>query len=131
MIVVDTHIIIWHALQPELLSQKSAEAIDNANRENGIIFCRISLWEIAMLMKKQRLQIEIGYQPFIKLVFQSNRYVYRELSPEIAEISTQLPPIVNKDPADRIIAATAIIENVPLVTADNNLRNATTIPTIW
>ena len=97
MIVADTHIIIWHALQPELLSQKSIEAIDSANREDGIIFCRISLWEIAMLMKNERLQIEIGYQAFIKLVFQSNRYVYRELSPEIADISTQLPPSINKE----------------------------------
>ena len=131
MIVVDTHIIIWHALQPELLTQKSVDAIDNANKEDGIIFCRISLWEIAMLMKKQRLQVEIGYQAFIKLVFQSNRYVYRELSPEIAELSTQLPPSVNKDPADRIIAATSIFENVPLVTAAKNLRTTTSISTIW
>lgn len=131
MIVVDTHVIIWDALKPELLSQQGSEAIARANQEGGILFCEISLWEIAMLMKKGRVQVDTGYRAFIELVIQSNKYIYQGITSEIAELSTQFPPTVNKDPADRIIAATAIIKNVPLVTADENLRRAETISTIW
>ena len=47
MIVADTHIIIWHALKPELLSSKAKKAIRDANHKDGILFCEISLWEIA------------------------------------------------------------------------------------
>ena len=131
MIVADTHIIIWNALKPERLSQKAKEAISRANKEDGIIFCEISLWEIAMLIKKGRISIEIGYQQFIKLVLESSNYVLRGITPEIAELSAQLLSHISGDPADSIIAATSIIENTKLVTADKKLRQSGEIVTIW
>ena len=68
MIVADTQVIIWDALKPELLSPRAKKAIREANRLDGIIFCEISLWEIAMLMKKRRLSVDVNYQEFIRLV---------------------------------------------------------------
>jgi len=131
MIVLDTHVIIWDALKPELLSDPARQAIDLANRQDGLIFCDISLWEIAMLIHKGRLQVEVEYPDFINLVLQANRYILRRITPTIAHQSTQLPVTINADPADRLIAATALVENAVLVTADKNLRKATTIPTLW
>ena len=61
MIVVDTHIIVWDALKPEMLSKKAKKAISLANETDGIIFCDISLWEIAMLIHKGRLEVEVNY----------------------------------------------------------------------
>jgi PIN domain nuclease of toxin-antitoxin system len=118
-------------LNPEKLSEKAKEAIYRANEEDGIIFCDISLWEIAMLKKKGRIRIDIGYQDFINLVLSSNKYIIYRITPEIAELSVNLPANINKDPADRIIAAASIINNAPLVTADENLNIATEIITIW
>ena len=109
MIVVDTHIIIWNALKPEMLSGKAEKAISAANNSDGIIFCEISLWEIAMLMHKERLSIDIEYTKFIQLVLESNKYVFRGITPEIAWLSTGLFSDNNKDTADRIIAGTSII----------------------
>jgi len=131
MIVVDTHIIIWNALKPEMLSGKAEKVISAANNSDGIIFCEISLWEIAMLMHKGRLSIDMEYIEFIKLILESNKYVFRGITPEIAWLSTGLFSDNNKDPADRIIAATAIIENANLVTADNELRESKKVATIW
>jgi PIN domain nuclease of toxin-antitoxin system len=131
MIVVDTHIIIWNALKPEMLSGKAEKAISAANNSDGIIFCEISLWEIAMLMHKERLSIDIEYTEFIQLIIESNKYVFRGITPEIAWLSTGLFSDNNKDPADRIIAATSIIENANLVTADNELRQSKKVATIW
>lgn len=131
MIVVDTHVVVWDALQPEKISFKARNAIDKANQGEGILFCRISLWEIAMLMQKGRIQVNANYQTFIKLVLQSNKYILREITPDIANLSTQFPPTVNKDPADRIIAATALTERATLITSDQNLQNAIEIPTLW
>ncbi|MBT4498172.1 MAG: type II toxin-antitoxin system VapC family toxin [Gemmatimonadetes bacterium] len=131
MIIVDTHVIIWDALQPESLSARAVETIARANETDGIIFCEISLWEIAMLIRKKRISVETNYLSFIHLVKASNRYIFRGISPEIADLSTQLPAEVNNDPADRLIAATAITAGVPLVTADENLRKAKSIQTIW
>jgi len=131
MIVVDTHIIIWNALKPEMLSGKAEKAISAANNSDGIIFCEISLWEIAMLMHKGRLIIDIEYIEFIKLIVESNKYVFRGITPEIARLSTDLFSDNNKDPADRIIAATSIIEKANLVTADKGLRQSKKVSTIW
>ncbi len=131
MIVADTHVIIWDALKPELLSAKAKKAFREANQQDGIIFCEISLWEIAMLMGKDRFSVDVGYQEFIRLVSNSNRYVFKGITPEIAELSTQLFSDTNKDPADRIICATAVIENAKLVTSDKALRRSKEISTIW
>jgi len=131
MIVADTHVIIWDALKPELLSLQAKKTIREANRLDGIIFCEISLWEIAMLMKKGRLSVDVNYQEFIRLVSDSNNYIFKGISPKIAELSTHLFSTTNKDPADRIISATAIIEKANLVTSDKILRRSKKVQTIW
>ena len=131
MIVADTQVIIWDALKPELLSPRAKKAIREANRLDGIIFCEISLWKIAMLMKKRRLSVDVNYQEFIRLVSDSNNYIFKGISPQIAELSTNLFSTTNKDPADRIISATAIIEKANLVTSDKILRRSKKIHTIW
>ncbi len=131
MITLDTHAIIWDALNPGLLSKAARKAIDKANQNDGIIFCDISLWEIAMLMKKKRLVVDITYIEFISLLKASNNYVFKGISPEIAELSANLSPEINQDPADRIICATSTVTNSPLVTADKNLRKSKYLNTIW
>ena len=131
MIVLDTHVIIWDALEPKRLSPKAKNLISRANETDGMIFCEISLWEIAMLIQKGRVTIDTSYLKFIQLLMASNKYILHGLSPEIANISTRFPANITKDPADRLIAATAIIENATLVTADKNLRKSKTIPTVW
>ena len=131
MITVDTHVIIWDALKPELLSSKAKNAIKSANQLDHIILCEISLWEIAMLIHKKRINIPVPYIEFINLMKASNEYILQGITPEIAELSIQLPSEINQDPADRIISATSIIMNSPLVTADKNLRESKTINSIW
>lgn len=131
MIVIDTHVIIWDALKPEAISRKARMAMSRANESDGIIFCEISLWEIAMLLYKKRIQIETDYLTFIQLIKTSNNYSFYGITPEIANLSIELFPQITGDPADRIIAATAVFNNVPLVTADRNLRNSKQISTIW
>ena len=98
-----------------MLSKKAEKAISAANNSDGIIFCEISLWEIAMLMHKGRLSIDIEYLEFIKLILESNEYVFLGITPEIAELST----------------ATSIIENAKLITADKKLRQSKKVATIW
>ena len=131
MIVVDTHVIIWDALKPNQLSKNAKKAIDNANESDEMIFCEISLWEIAMLMSRSKLSFDASYQEFINLVIASKNYCFQGITPDIAEKSTSLPEDVNKDPVDRIISATSIILKAPLITADKNLLKAKFIDTIW
>ncbi len=131
MIVVDTHVIIWDALQPEKISRKARAEIKAANESDGIIFCDISLWEIAILIHKKRIRIETDYLTFTQLIKTSNKYIFQNITPEIANLSVELSSTITSDPANRIIVATALVKNVSLVTADRSLRNSKHIQTIW
>jgi len=131
MFVVDTHIVIWDALSPERLSSTAVGAISRANQADGIIIADISLWEIAMLIQKGRIEVETDCQSFLNLVLQANQIAVHAITPQIAALSTQLSSTVNADPTDRLIAATAIVEDAPLVTADHNLQEVEEVSTIW
>lgn len=84
-----------------------------------------------MLVQKERIQIDTTCESFINLALQAYDVQTLPITPQIATLSTRLPEAVNKDPADRLIVATAVVENIPLITADRNLRMADVVTTIW
>lgn len=131
MITIDTHIIIWDALKPEMLSETAKKEILKANNSDGMIISDISLWEIAMLVKKDRIEIGIGYLDFIDLVMLSNKYIIQPITPKIADLSISFSKDINADPADRLIAATSIFTSTSLLTADKNLLQSNILKTIW
>lgn len=131
MIALDTHILIWDALSPNRLSTAAVDAIAAANQADGIVVADISLWEIAMLLQKGRVQVATDCRAFLNLILQANQIQVQSITPQIAALSTQCLSTINADPADRLIVATALTAGVPLVTADRRLRSSDEIPTIW
>jgi len=131
MIVPDTHVIIWDALAPERLSATARGALSEANESDGLLVCDISLWEIAMLIEKGRLRVDTDAQSFLNLVLQANKTRIQPITPQIAALAVQLPVAISHDPADRLIAATAVVERIPLLTADRSLQTSPHIPTLW
>ena len=129
MILLDTCAIIWDALDTGRLSSDAKSAIERHEQE--LVICDISIWEISMLIKRKRLVVDDTASGFINLLLQARNYLVREITPEIAELSVNLGPEINNDPADRLIAATSILLNAPIVTADENLRGAKVLKTIW
>jgi len=127
---MDTCAIIWDALSPKNLSRKAKTTI-NKHEQSGIIFCDISAWEIAIMIKKGKLQVDETPSNLIKAILDSRNYIYKSITPEIADLSANLGKDINKDPANRIIVATSIIENIELVTADKSLIKSNSVKTIW
>lgn len=84
-----------------------------------------------MLINRKQLEIDVSYSEFIDLLKATNQFIFKGISPEIAELSTSLPTEINQDPTDRIICATAIRTSTELVTADKNLRKSSFVRTIW
>ncbi len=129
MILLDTCAIIWTALAPSKLTPKAKKEIKRC--ENELVICNISIWEISMLINRKRLIVDDTASGFINLLIQSQNYQIQQITPEIAELSVNFGSEINNDPADRLIAATSILKNMPIITADKNLRNATMLETIW
>lgn len=131
MITVDTHVIIWEALDPKKLSPKALREFKKANESDGIIFCDISLWEISMLISKNRLEINASFVEFIDLLEKTRNYVFQAITPEIADLSNNFLKDINTDPADRIIAATSVYTKTGLITADKQMLKSKLLNTIW
>jgi PIN domain nuclease of toxin-antitoxin system len=131
VILLDTCAIIWDALDQSKLTDKAKAAIAKADEHNALIISDISIWEISMLIKRARIEIDTTAASFLNLFLESRNISVVSISPEIAELSTSFGSEINNDPADRIIAATSIIHNAQLVTADSNLRQSALIDTIW
>jgi PIN domain nuclease of toxin-antitoxin system len=131
MIVLDTCAIIWDALNKKQLTSKAKKAIQHADDQNSLLISDISLWEIAMLIKRGRLEVSITAANFLNLYLQSRNISVIPISPEIADVSVNFSKEINSDPADRLIAATTIIHKAHLVTADKNLLKNELIPTLW
>lgn len=129
MILLDTCAIIWDALETTKLTPPAKKAIKRDDKD--LLICDISIWEISMLIKKGRLEIEDTSSGFINLLLQSRNFNIQNITPEIAELSVNFGSEINSDPADRLIAATSIFHSAPIVTADKNLRDATIVETIW
>ena len=113
------------------MTAKAKKAIDNADKQNALIISDISIWEISMLVRKGRIEIEATPAHFINLYLQSRNISVKSISPEIAELSANFRDGINHDPADRIIGANSIIHNARLVRADTNLRNCELIDSLW
>ena len=131
VIVLDTCIIIWDVLKADRLTTKARYTMRAAEADNELMISDISIWEIAMLVARKRLEIEETVSSFINLYLQSRTITVQPISSEIAELSVSFGREINNDPADRIIAATTILTGAKLVTADDNLITLAIIPTVW
>jgi len=131
MIVIDTHILIWWISNPEKLSQKAKKALEEAPKKGGIFISAISVWEIYMLVKKGRLELTMNIDTWFKKVLSLPFMRVVPIDAAIAASSVMLTGQIHDDPADRIIAATALKLEAPLVTSDTRLIRYLKIKTIW
>lgn len=131
MIVLDTCTLIFDALTPEKMSAKAKRAVHDAEKKDELFCSDISLWEIAMLVEKKRVQPGTDIKTFIELILQARNIQVLSILPEIAALSATYSGFKHYDPADRIIAATAIHYSAHLVTADKHLHHITGLIAIW
>ena len=130
MIVLDTHVLIYDALTPAKLSPRARKALDSGFAESELSCSDISLWEIAMLIARKRLDPAMDARQFIDDLITARTVRVLPISAEIAVLS-QSDSFSHGDPANRLIAATALINQAQLVTSDARLRKLKEISTIW
>lgn len=116
MIVLDTHVLIWIVRNDEKLGRKARTLIETADTA-GLIVPAFCAWELAQIERRQNLTFEGGVLKWFNRILADPGFRLSPLVPEIAIGSVALE-WSHKDPADRIMVATAQHHGLPLMTAD-------------
>lgn len=132
MIVLDTHTLIWWASGEHEQLSPAARAAISAELENGeILVSSISAWELAMLVARGRVDLSMDVSSWLAVVGEIEAVRFVPVDNDIGVKSTELPGEFHKDPADRIIVATARKFAAPLVSADEKIRAYAHVRVVW
>ena len=114
-LLLDTHLLLWAAGEPRLLSKRARALIDNPGNE--LLFSAASLWEVAIKRGLGREDFKVDARLLRRGLLDNG---YSEL-PIISDhvVATEGLPLIHKDPFDRILVAQATVEGVTLLTIDS------------
>ncbi len=130
MILLDTHVVIWLAQDYQRISRRALATIEQARQqEGGVAVSDITLFEIALLASHGR----VAFKPDVETTLSEveRKFTILPITANTALQAFELPSTYPNDPVDRIIGATALIEDIPLLTADRQIRKSGAVPTIW
>jgi PIN domain nuclease of toxin-antitoxin system len=129
MIVLDTHALLWWALDPDRLSQAATAKVREMERHGGFASA-ISIWELGVKIQRGKLDLGISIGEFTRRIDKSA--IVQLLAVDTATWLQSLELAWDhRDPADRVIVATAVLQGVPLVTADDEIRRFPGVTCVW
>src|ERR1700687_3722349 len=130
VILLDTHVVLWLTTDPTKLSSRGKSAIEDARKNgDGLAISDITLLELATLATRGRIHLGISLESFLQEV--ETRFVVFPITGRACARAMGFPATYPKDPADRIIGATALVEGLSLITADREIRRSKLVRTIW
>jgi PIN domain nuclease of toxin-antitoxin system len=125
--LLDTHALVWWANGTPRLTVRARSVL----RGGPVLASAISAFEIATAVRRGRLDLGVPLDRWFADLAILPELRLQPVTDEIARIAGSFDPTVPGDPADRIIAATAITLGAKLVTADARLRRVPHLKTVW
>lgn len=131
MIVLDTNALIWWVGHFNKLSKKAELSIEKARGEKAVYISSISVWEIYTLVKKGKLDLNTLPNNWLGKIEELSFVNFVPIDNKIAVLSVNLPDFSHKDPADRIIIATALSLGATLITSDKKILDYPQVQSVW
>lgn len=126
-LLLDTHIILWSVAEPGKLLPEVSEALESESNE--LWFSPLSVWEILLLVEKGQISLPANIEKSIRDIFHKIPLTEAPINLEVA-IQSRFVNLPHQDPADRFLAATAIVYDLTLVTADSRIIAAEGVPVL-
>lgn len=123
-LLLDTHIWLWLVIDPKRLGKNTFEVLKES--ENELWLSPMSTWEALTLHHKKRVILEGDLNDWVTRATAGFKEAF--LTHEVVNVARQLP--LHKDPSDRMIAATALVMDLTLVTADERFLGLNNIKTL-
>lgn len=128
--LLDTHILIWWLNDVSRLSPEQREVIESAGADSPLLVSDISLWEVATLCDLGRIRLTIPLREWLDKAVAPPLVRRQGISPAIATELAALPDCFHRDPADRILVATARVFGATLLTHDRRIVEANLVKTL-
>ena len=129
-LLLDTHVLIWWLNDPGRLSSAQREALAGVSPAAPLLVSDISIWEIATLHSLGRIRLTLPLREWLDKAVAQPLVRRQRISPAIAEHAATLPDSFHRDPADRILVATAKVLGATLVTRDRRIIEAGLVDTL-
>jgi PIN domain nuclease of toxin-antitoxin system len=130
-VLLDTHVWVWWNSEPEKIPARLRKLIETASTKDELYLSAISPWEVAMLVEKKRLRLEVEPLLWVETALEEAGLSLYPLSPAVAVASNRLPGPFHADPADRIIVATARALGATLLTRDALILGYAHVKSRW
>ena len=117
-VLLDTHAVHWWSAEPKRVSARAQKALEAADE---LVVAAISWYELAWLARHERITVTVPIRSWLQGLAAQLRTI--AVTPAIAETAVALPSAFPKDPADRLIYATAVEHGLDLVTKDKGIRD--------
>jgi PIN domain nuclease of toxin-antitoxin system len=130
MILLDTHILLWWYGDRRKLSRRVLRLLERAGSTAPAIVSCISLWETATLYEQERIKLRMPVRDWLEGVGADSRFRVESITPAVAAAVAAIPYWFHRDPADRILVATATVLGVKLVTFDERIRESGLVPVV-
>lgn len=132
VILLDTHVLVWWVNEEtKKFSRKARQALEQHGKHGELLVSSISFFEITTLERRGRLRFKIPVIEWVANVRRLPEYRFEPVTDDIAERAGLFGDTFGGDPVDRLLAATALLRGVPLVTVDEELRETDLVRTIW
>ena len=128
--VLDTHVWVWWMLGDPGLSRNERDALDSLPADSRPIISDISLWEFATLVDLGRIKIDMPLVDWLRIAASPSTVHVQPITPSIVAEMNLLPASFHRDPADRLIVATALSLKRPLATKDRKISRSRQVP-LW
>lgn len=130
MIVLDTHALLWWCFEPEKLSTRAVEICEAMESTRDGIVSAVSLWEIEIKVRRKKLELPISVDELVDRLEASSALSIVDADVETWLRSARLP-FEHRDPADRLIVATAEVHRAQVLTKDEILHAAVPHLAVW
>lgn len=121
MILLDSHTFVWLANGDKRLGSEARRLIREAFRDDSLYLSPISLWEISLKASRGKMLLDRPLRPWMNDALRLTRAHLAPITPEIVLECAEVPAEFHGDPADRIIASTARVASLLLLTDDGKL----------
>ena len=129
-VLLDTHVWWWWVTGEPGLSAAQKRVLAKASPDAPLELSDVSLWEVATLVSLGRLAVTMPLRDWLEAAAAPPLVQRRGISPAVAAEVASLPETFHRDPADRIIVATARVHDATLLTRDERIIVAKLVPTI-